>query len=423
MKVLVTSINFWPDHSGIALYSTDLPVYLAEKKYEVTMVTGFSYYPKWRKLPKDRRKFFTSEIYEGVRVLRGYLYVPKKVSTIPRIFHELSFVLFAACNFIRAGRHDCIIVISPPLLLGLVGIVFKWLWKSRLVFYIQDLQPDVALALGMVKKGLMIRLLLRIEKFIYAHSDHVATITEGMRRRLLQKGVPFEKLGLYYNWIKVAETSLARESGKFRLQHPEIKEKWMVAYAGNIGIKQGVDILVILAEAMHPFEHVHFVIAGDGADKERLQKLAAEKKLTNLTFLPFLSQPDYFDLLQDIQLSFIAQRKATGDVFFPSKLLGIMAMSKPVLISADKESELACFVRKANSGLTVDVGDVDQLATSVRRLYEDPNLLKELGGNAREAVEQFDREVVLGKFLEWMQPITSGGHIVPNSALNGVETR
>jgi glycosyltransferase involved in cell wall biosynthesis len=73
--------------------------------------------------------------------------------------------------------------------------------------------------------------------------------------------------------------------------------------------------------------------------------------------------------------------------------------------------------------LTVDVGDVDQLATSVRRLYEDPNLLKELGGNAREAVEQFDREVVLGKLLEWMQPITSGGHIVPNSALNDVETR
>jgi colanic acid biosynthesis glycosyl transferase WcaI len=165
------------------------------------------------------------------------------------------------------------------------------------------------------------------------------------------------------------------------------------------------------------------VIAGDGADKERLQKLAAEKKLTNLTFLPFLSQPDYFDLLQDVQLSFIAQRKGTGDVFFPSKLLGIMAMSKPVLISADTESELACFVRKCNSGLTVDAGDVDQLAASVRRLYEDPNLLKELGKNARKAVEQFDREVVLGKLLEWMQPATISGHIVSNPTFSSTETR
>src|SRR5450755_2104754 len=124
MKILVTSINFWPDHSGIALYSTDLPVYMAEKGYDVTMVTGFSYYPKWCKLPEDHRKLFAREIYKGVRVMRGYLYVPEKVSTQHRIFHELSFALFATFNFMRAGRQDCIIVISPPLLLGLVGILF-----------------------------------------------------------------------------------------------------------------------------------------------------------------------------------------------------------------------------------------------------------------------------------------------------------
>jgi colanic acid biosynthesis glycosyl transferase WcaI len=403
MKLLVASINFWPDHSGIALYSTDLPVYMAEKGYDVTMATGFSYYPKWCKLPDDRRKLFARENYKGVRVMRGYLYVPEKVSTIRRIFHELSFVLFAIFNFIRAGRQNCIIVISPPLLLGLVGILFKWLWGARLVFHIQDLQPDAAISLGMVKKGLLIRLLLRIEKFIYAQSDHVATITEGMRKRLLQKGVPFEKLGLYYNWINVAEASMAREAGKFRSQHPELKDKWLVAYAGNIGIKQGVDVLVVLAEAMRGFDRVHFVIAGDGADKERLQKLAAEKNLANLTFLPFLSQPDYFDLLQDIQLCFIAQRKGTGDVFFPSKLLGIMAMSKPMLISADMESELACFVRKNNSGLTVEAGNVGQLATSVQRLFENSILLNELGKNAREAVNQFDREAVLGKLSKWIE--------------------
>jgi colanic acid biosynthesis glycosyl transferase WcaI len=416
MKVLVTSVNFWPDHSGIALYSTDLPIYLAKKGYEVTMVTGFSYYPTWRKLPEDRRRLFASETYKGVRVLRGYLYVPQKVSTLRRIFHELSFVSFAALNFLRAGRQDCIVVISPPLLLGLVGVLFKWLWGSRLVFHIQDLQPDAALSLGMVKNGLMIRLLLRIEKFIYTCSDHVATITEGMRKRLFQKGVPPEKVGLYYNWIDVAEASIKRETGKFRSQHPAIKDKWLVAYAGNIGIKQGVDVLLVLAETMRAFDQVHFVIAGDGADKERLQKLAAAKGLTNLTFLPFLSQPDYFDLLQDIQLSFIAQRKGTGDVFFPSKLLGIMAMSKPVLISADQESELARFVRKYDSGLTVDAGEVDGLAASVRRLFEDPRLLAQLGDNALEAVRQFDREVVLGKLLGWIQNAANQGPAVSNPA-------
>jgi len=89
MKLLITSINFWPAHSGIALYSTDLPVYMAEKGYDVTMVTGFSYYPKWRKLPEDNHKLFASETYERVRVLRGYLYVPKNVSVQDRFeFHD-----------------------------------------------------------------------------------------------------------------------------------------------------------------------------------------------------------------------------------------------------------------------------------------------------------------------------------------------
>ncbi len=383
------------------------------------MVTGFSYYPSWRKLPQDHGKLFHREIYKGVQVLRGYFYVPKKVSTPKRILHELSFCLFAALNFVRAGRQDCIIIISPPLLLGLVGVAFKWLFRSRLVFHIQDLQPDAALSLGMVKHGLMIRFLSRIEKFIYTHSDHVATITEAMRSRLLDKGVPSEKLGLYYNWIDVARASKSRPAGGFRSRHPEIMGNWIVAYAGNIGVKQGADVLVKLAEAMRTIDAIHFVIAGDGADKERLKTIAARHKLSNLTFLPFLSQADYFDLLRDIQVSFIAQRRGAGNVFFPSKLLGIMAMSKPVLISADRESELSSFVRRHNCGLTADAEDIPQLAASIESLYADPVLLNKLGANARHAVEQFDRDVILERFFQRIQSGTEHEDASCVSALTG----
>ena len=141
MKLLVTSINFHPDHSGIALYATDLPTFAATR-HAVTMVTGFSYYPHWRKQDADRRTLFRSETHAGIRVLRGYLYVPRKVTTRRRILHELSFACSAFFNFLRAGRHDCVIVLSPPLLLGLLGVVFKKLWRATLVVNVQDLQPD-----------------------------------------------------------------------------------------------------------------------------------------------------------------------------------------------------------------------------------------------------------------------------------------
>jgi colanic acid biosynthesis glycosyl transferase WcaI len=400
-RVLVASINFAPDHSGIALYSTDLPVFLVESGLQVTMVTGFPYYPTWRKRPEDVGRFFSAEDYRGVRVLRGYLYVPKTVTTAKRILHELSFNAFALANFVRAGRHDTIIIISPPLLLGLLGVAFKYIWRAQLVFHIQDLQPDAALSLGMVKPGPMIRALLAIERFVYAHSDLVATITEGMRERLIDKGVPEEKLGLYYNWIDVEEAAgTPRKKGAFRGAHSHGPNKFIVAYAGNIGIKQGVDVLVEVAAKLRDDSRFHFFIIGDGADKPRLMQVAAQQNLDNLSFVPFLSQQEYFDMLNDIDLSFVAQRAGTGNVFFPSKLLGIMAMGKPLLISADPESELARVIARTRSGLVARAGDVDSIVAHLRRVVDNPVELDEMRRNARTAVTEYDRSRVLGQLLQ-----------------------
>jgi colanic acid biosynthesis glycosyl transferase WcaI len=400
MKILVSSINFAPDHSGIALYSTDLPVYIAEQGHAVTMVTGFPYYPNWRKRPEDQGRLFSTETYKDVRVLRGYLYVPRAVNTLRRIVHELSFNLFAALNFLRAGRQECIVILSPPLLLGLVGVLFAWWWKAQLVFHIQDLQPDAALSLGMVKKGLLIRILLRIEALIYRRSTWVATITRGMWERLVAKGVPQEKLGIYYNWIDVEATARPRPAGRFRSQHPGFQDKFLVAYAGNIGIKQGVDVMVDLAAALADDPGVHFLIIGDGADKPRLMAVAWSRGLRNLTFLPFLGPEPYLDMLQDIDVSFVAQKSGTGNVFFPSKLLGIMAMSKPLLVSADPDSELACVVRESDSGRVAAAGDIPALARAVRDWNTDRASLARIGSNGLQTVRQFDRKVVLQMFLD-----------------------
>ena len=400
MKILVSSINFSPDHSGIALYSTDLAVYFAEQGHEVTAVTGFPYYPKWEKHPEDWGRLFKSDQYKGVKVLRGYLYVPQRVTTLKRILHELSFVFFAMINFFRAGRQDCIVILSPPLLLGLVGIMFKWLGGAQFVFHIQDLQPDAALSLGMVKPGMLIRILQRIELFIYKHSNWVATITRGMRERLLNKGVPAEKLALYYNWINVEEASSKQYPGRFLAKHTDMKGKFLVAYAGNLGIKQGVDVLVEAAELLQNDPRFQLLIIGEGADRPRLMGIAEAKRLRNLTFLPFLSPGEYTEMLSDVQVSFVAQKEKTGNVFFPSKLLGILAMSKPLLISADLDSELATTVSSGNFGLVVAAGDAKGVAEGIRRLESDSDLCSRLGQQGRKAVELWDRKIVLGAFLK-----------------------
>ena len=404
MKVLVSSINFAPDHAGIGVYSTDFPLYLAEQGDEVAMVTGFPYYPQWQKRTEDKGRCFARESYHGVSVYRGYLHVPKRVSTIGRLWHELTFCLFAGINFIRAGRPDVIVLFTPPFFLGVVGVLMKWIWRRPLVINIQDLPLDAAMALGMVKRGLLSRGLHAFEAWLYRRADMVATISPIMIENVRAKGVSESHLALVPNWIDVQKVAATSSCGGFLAGHPQAQGKFVVAYAGNLGIKQGVDLLLRLAKSMEETKQVHFFVIGDGADKPRLLALQAELGCRNVSFLPFMAPEEYRAMLAEIDLVFVAQRSGAGNNFFPSKLLGLMAQSKPLLIAADEESELARVIRDTGCGVVSRYGDVEGMAANLRTIIADREKLKEMGGLGHRRVWEYDRARVLS---EWRSRIAS----------------
>lgn len=398
MKILVSSINFAPDHSGIALYSTDLPVFFAEQGHKVTVVTGFSYYPSWKKRSEDIGKFFAKETYLGVKVLRGYLYIPKAVTTIKRILHELSFSFFAFLNFFRAGRQDRIIIISPPILLGLIGVFFKKIWRCQLIIHIQDMPTEAAFSLGMIKNNSIIQCLTYLEKYIYEESSWIATITHGMSETLIKKGIEKQKLEILYNWIDVKKASSPTPKGKFRSKHEFLKNKFLIAYAGNLGIKQGVDSLLKIAAQLKNEPKIHFLIIGEGADKHRLINLAKDLSLNNVSFIPFLNENDYFEMLEDLDVSYVSQRSGTGNIFFPSKLLGIMAKSKPLIISADLNSELSNVIRTSDCGIVSAFDDIQSQIEGILMFYKKPEEVTKKGKNGFNSVLKYDRNIVLNQF-------------------------
>jgi colanic acid biosynthesis glycosyl transferase WcaI len=395
MKALVSSINYAPDHAGIAIYSTDFPVYLAEQDDQVCVVTGFPYYPQWKKRQEDVGRFFQQEVYRGTDVFRGYLYVPSKVTTLKRLWHELTFCIFAFFNFLRVGRPDVIVLFTPPFFLGIVGVIAKWMWRCPLVINIQDLPLDAALALGMLKRGFFFRIMRSLEGWIYRRANLVATISPAMLNNVRAKGVKDSCLLMVPNWIDVESMSRESEKGKFLSQHPQAQNKFTIAYAGNLGTKQGVDILLYLACELKTNESVHFFVIGDGVDKSRLLTLAEEMKLENVTFLPFMSPSEYQLMLADINVIFIAQRSDSGDNFFPSKLLGLMAQGKPLLISADINSELAHVIIEAGCGLVSPYGDISRLMINLNYLLVSQDTLSEMGKKGGQFVKNFDREKIL----------------------------
>jgi len=149
MKVILWGINYSPEATGIAPFNAELAEYLAGGDCDISVVTGFSYYPHWRKAPADRWRLFRKERINGVNVLRCAQYVPEKVSTLRRIIHELSFGLTSLVRVLFLPRPDIYIVVSPPLFLGFCAWIATIVKRSRFVFHIQDLQPGAAVGLGM----------------------------------------------------------------------------------------------------------------------------------------------------------------------------------------------------------------------------------------------------------------------------------
>jgi len=405
LRLLVASINFAPDHAGIANYSTDLAVFLAEKGHSVTMLTGFSYYPLWSKRSEDRRRFFARERYRGIDVIRGYLYVPSRPSSFKRLLHEISFCFFALLNGFRCGKQDLVVAITPPLFLAIVARFLAWCWQCPVITHVQDLPLDAAQDLGMVKKGLAMRGMFAIERWLYQRSSAVITLSDGMQQKILSKGVPVEKTVIVPNWIDLESQVKATPCEEFLNRCPLVRDRLIVAYAGNIGKKQGVDVLVDLAVRASGNTRFYFYIVGDGADRPRLEQIVRGKKLSNLEFRPFLGVADYRRFLDLIDIVFVAQRSGVGNIFFPSKLLGIMAQRKPLLVSADLDSELGQVIQRSNAGIVVPFGDIGALEHVLSVVQADQRCLGTMGENGWKQVQLFDRKVVLSRYEETMRTL------------------
>jgi len=421
MKIIVWGINYAPEVTGIAPYNTQLCEYLAARGHEVRMVTTFAYYPQWRKAASDRGRLHRKERMNGVIVHRCWHFVPHHVTVPLRILHELSFGLTAGLRALALPRAEIHIVVSPPLILGLFAWAVTRLRGSRFIFHVQDLQPDAAVGLGMVQRGPFTRLLYALEAFAYQKAARVGGISAGMIRAFAAKGVPETKRLYFPNWI--GATRDAREDAglgaRARAQHGVAPEALLAVYSGNLGRKQGLQVLVDAAEQLRAgivgSRRVVIVIAGEGAMRAELAEQISARNLDNLHLLPLLADDDYRALLAAADISLITQAPGTGQVFFPSKLLTVLAAGKPVLAVADFDSELANAVREGGFGAVTPAGDAAVLAKRLQSLANQPDVLKEWAAGTIW-VQRFDATRVLGTFADEVEKLaaeTAGPHNSP----------
>jgi colanic acid biosynthesis glycosyl transferase WcaI len=392
MRIVVWGINYSPERTGIAPCNAAMCEFLAANGCEVTMLTTFPYYPAWKKRAIDRGRIFHCEMINGVRILRCWHHVPRRLSTLRRVLHEFSFAVHALARLMFMQRPNALIVVSPPLLAGAFARFYCWAKGGRYWLHLQDLQPDAAINLGMVKSPVLIRAFRALELFAYGGAWRISSISAGMLDILRKRGAEESKLRYFPNGT---EHYVEVPKGRFRAGNRFDSDKFLVVYSGNLGVKQGLQHLVHAMGCIRE-PAIQLVICGEGAERNRLFESAAG--LQNVWFKGVQDPVDYNSMLADADLMVVSLASGSGSAFFPSKLLSACAAGKPVLAICDNDSELASIVQMNQCGIVVQPSDTEAIARSLEDLANDRVRTTRMGAAAKQVAARFWWDDILENF-------------------------
>ena len=394
MRILILSINYWPEVTGIGAFTTYRAEYLAATGHEVEVCTTFPYYPDWKVPPEYSGKLGRKEKRNGVSIVRSYAYVPNPVTPLKRILFEASFIIGVTLRALMRKRPDVLLVVSPPLGLATTAILLSRLWSVPYVFDVEDLQPDSASDLGMLPKW-AVKLLYKVENAAYRHARLVTTLTQSMRQKIVDKGFSEDQVELFEPRMDDSLIDLPPEEGNAFRRRYDLGDKFLATYSGNMGVKQGLDVILDAATLGRADDSMLFLCVGNGADCERVKRRAAELDLPNVRFLPLLDEKDFRGLLAASNVCLVTQQHSVSEIAFPSKIVTYLAAGRPIVASVNPACEVARITRESGAGRVVEAENPQALLEAIQGLRNAD--LRKTGENARAyACMRWSAERVLG---------------------------
>ncbi|MGW6384437.1 glycosyltransferase family 4 protein [Peribacillus butanolivorans] len=397
MKILFLTQFFSPETGAASKRVYGLARQLVKLGHEVHVVTGMPNYPTGRIKDEYKKKFFCFEEIDGIKVSRYYVYASNKRSTINRLLNYFSLVLSSLFFLFKRRQIDIIITSSPPLFLGISGVIMSKIKKIPHVFDIRDIWPDVAVEIGEIKENSKIyKMMKKIEKFIYENSDILTVVTNGKRANLIKNGVSPNKIKLISNGFD--EEFLEIPINKEIADKYNLIGKFNLLYAGIIGIAQGIDIIIESAEKLKSNNEIQFVLVGNGVELERMKGLVKEKKLNNVIFTGEQPHVNIRSFLYYSSAALVPLKSEALKDSVPTKLYEALGAGKPVILCASGDSVEV--VNESNGGLIVKPGDIDSFVESIEKLYKDTELYKACTINSKEYVIKNYSRKSIAKTLE-----------------------
>lgn len=394
-RILLVSINYWPELTGIGKYSGEMAEWLAGQGIEIRVVTAPPYYPAWRISNGYKGWRYYHETIAGVGVIRCPLWVPSQPSGFKRILHLASFAISATPMLLWSAlrwRPDVVFVVEPPLFCAPTALLVARLAGARSWLHVQDFEVDAAFELGILRSGWLRRMVLSVERWLMRRFDAVSTISGRMLEKLADKGVVAGRCSLFPNWVELDRIYPLDSVSPLRAEWGIADSDVVILYSGNMGEKQGLEILIEAARQLLGQSALVFLLCGDGAARPRLERLA--EGAGNIHFKPLQPIEQLNDLLNMADIHVLPQRGDAADLVLPSKLTNMLASGKPVVATAAEGTQVAELVR--NCGIVAPPGDAGALSAALGWLAESADRRKALGAQARRSAEQlWDKEEIL----------------------------
>jgi len=399
-RVVLFTVSYYPMLNSAARIFSDLAEGLQKRGFYVTVVTTV---PQ-RYVAESKGNYPKEEELNGVKIYRlPAIPLPKHVPLLRGFEH-----FFIAFQYWLRGRnlpkHDAVIVYSPPLPLAITGIKLAKSWHGISIINVQDLYPQTAIDLGLLKNRTLIALARWMEKWVYQHADFITVHSEGNWKYVVERGASKKKVNVVFNWIDLEKYKPGPLYNSFRRAYG-LEDAFIVSYAGVMGFAQGVvDILRAAALLEKEIENFALVLVGSGVELSKLEKLSQELGLRYVRFLPHLPEEEYIELLQASDVCLVTLSRNLRTPVVPGKLQCIMAVGRPVVCSIPQTSDAKRIVEKSRAGIWVDAGDYNALAEAILKLYSNADLREEMGRQGRLYAEaHFDKEQCIDQYVQLLE--------------------
>ncbi len=419
MRILLYGINYAPELTGVGKYSGEMAEWLATQDHDVRVITAPPYYPAWKVNSKYKGWKYTREFVNGVEVFRCPLWVKERPNSVERLLHLFSFAISSFLVVLKqvAWKPDVVLVIEPALFCVPAALLAANLSGAYTWLHIQDLEVDAAFEMKALPKANFIkRFAFSIERWLMERFDRVSSISPQMIARCLQKGVCQEQIVFFPNWVDCSSVYPTSGPNEFRTELGIGEQETVVLYSGNMGGKQGLDMLLDVADTL---PSIHFVLCGDGTARKRLQVGAKEMRLRNVHFLPLQPLEQLNTLLNMADIHALVQRDATADLVMPSKLTGMLASGRPIIATARPGTAIADVFQSANCGYLVPPEDPQAFVAALVEMTASPEAAKQYGRNGRQYVyTNLDRNPVLRSLNQELKKLVLGDQPVPTAIRN-----